>query len=140
MSVNAVPVTASAPIDEAFAREHERTYGHRAGADEPVEIVSLRVVGQGLSDRPRVPERVQIGRGAGTIGGSRRVYFGPREGWIVAQVLARSDLATPREGPAIVGGHLALIRAGESSARILATAAAGDDREAFQRWLLAISA
>jgi len=97
-----VPVTASVTIEEAFAREHERTYGHRAGADEPVEIVSLRVVGQGLSDRPRVPERVQIGRGAGTLGSSRRVYFGPRDGWIVTPVLARGDLATPREGPAIV--------------------------------------
>jgi N-methylhydantoinase A len=49
-----------------------------------------------------VPERVQIGRGAGTIAGSRRVYFGPRDGWIVTPVLTRGDLATPREGPAIV--------------------------------------
>ena len=97
-----MPVTVSASIEEGFAREHERTYGHRAGADEPVEIVSLRVVGQGLSDRPRVPERVQIGRSAGTLGGSRRVYFGPRDGWIVTQVLSRGDLATPRRGPAIV--------------------------------------
>src|SRR5207302_7076591 len=97
-----VPVMASATIDEAFAREHERTYGHRAGADEPVEIVSLRVVGQGLSDRPRVPERVQVGRGAGTVAGSRRVYFGPRDGWMVTPVLARGDRPTPREGPAIV--------------------------------------
>jgi N-methylhydantoinase A len=97
-----VPVTASVTIEEAFGREHERTYGHRAGADEPVEIVSLRVVGQGLSDRPRVPERVQIGRGAGTLGGSRRVYFGQRDGWTVTQVLSRGDLATPREGPAII--------------------------------------
>ena len=97
-----VPVTASVTIEEAFAGEHERTYGHRAGADEPVEIVSLRVVGQGLSDRPRVPKRVQIGRGAGTLGGSRRVYFGQRDGWLVTPVLSRSDLATPREGPAIV--------------------------------------
>src|SRR5258705_632395 len=64
-----VPLTASAPIDEAFAREHERTYGHRAGADEPVEIVSLRVVGQGLSDRPRVPERVQIDPASCTLPG-----------------------------------------------------------------------
>ena len=95
-------MTGSPSIEEGFAREHERTYGHRAGADEPVEIVSLRVVGQGLSDRPRVPERVQIGRGAGTLGGSRRVYFGQRDGWIVTPVLARGDLATPRQGPAIV--------------------------------------
>src|SRR5215467_9251195 len=97
-----VPVTASVPIEEAFAREHERTYGHRAGADEPVEIVSLRVVGQGLSDRPRVPERVQIGRSAGTLGGSRRVYFGQRDGWIVTPILTRGDLRTPRDGPAII--------------------------------------
>ena len=97
-----VPVTASASIEEGFAREHERTYGHRAGADEPVEIVSRRVVGQGLSDRPRVPERVQIGRGAGTPGGSRRVYFGQRDGWIATPVLTRGDLEKPREGPAII--------------------------------------
>src|SRR4030095_14392647 len=71
-----VRVPASGTVDEASAREHERTYGHRGGADEPVEIVSLRVVGQGLSDRPRVPERVQIGRGAGPRAGPPRVYFG----------------------------------------------------------------
>jgi len=45
---------------------------------------------------------VQIGRGAGTLGGSRRVYFGQRDGWTVTQVLSRGDLATPREGPAII--------------------------------------
>jgi N-methylhydantoinase A len=97
-----VPVTASVSVEETFGREHERTYGHRAGADEPVEIVSLRVVGQGLSDRPRVPERVQIGRGADRAAPARRVYFGPEQGWIDTPILARGDLATPREGPAIV--------------------------------------
>ena len=97
-----VPVTASVTIDEAFGREHERTYGHRAGVDEPVEIVSLRVVGQGLSDRPRVPERVQIGRSAGAVAGTRRVYFGPDAGWLPTPVLARGDLALQREGPAII--------------------------------------
>jgi N-methylhydantoinase A len=97
-----VPVTAGASIEEGFAREHERTYGHRAGPDEPVEIVSLRVVGQGLSDRPRVPECVQIGRSAGTLGGSRRVYFGQRDGWIVTPILTRGDLGTPHDGPAII--------------------------------------
>ena len=67
-----VPV-ADGPIDaatlaalaEAFGQEHERTYGHRAGADEPVEIVSLRVVGPGVSDRPRVPETLRIDRPGG---------------------------------------------------------------------------
>ena len=46
-------------LEEAFGREHEKTYGHRAGADEPVELVSIQVVGQGLRDGPSVPERVQ---------------------------------------------------------------------------------
>ena len=31
------------------AREHEKTYGHRAGAEEPVELVSIQVVGQGAA-------------------------------------------------------------------------------------------
>jgi N-methylhydantoinase A len=97
-----VPVTAGVPPEEAFGREHERTYGHRAGAEEPVEIVSLRVVGQGLSDRPRVPERVQISGGASATPGARRVYFGPRAGWLVTPILTRGDLVTPREGPAVV--------------------------------------
>ena len=83
-----VPVTPTVTLEEAFGREHARTYGHRAGVDEPVEIVSLRVVGQGLSDRPRVPDRVQIER-PGTSGAtpSRRVYFGPQAGWIETPIL-----------------------------------------------------
>jgi len=33
---------------------------------------------------------------------TRRVYFGPQAGWIVTPILTRGDLATPREGPAVV--------------------------------------
>jgi N-methylhydantoinase A len=100
-----VPVTASLAIDEAFGREHARTYGHRAGPDEPVEIVSLRVVGRGLSDRPRVVDRPAAGvapRTTAAVAAMRRVYFGAQAGWITTPILSRSDLATPREGPAIV--------------------------------------
>src|SRR6202041_2664235 len=50
-----VPVTAGrldaaalAAIEEGFGIEHERTYGHRAGVDEPVELVSLEVIGRGI--------------------------------------------------------------------------------------------
>ncbi|RPH77738.1 MAG: hydantoinase/oxoprolinase family protein, partial [Candidatus Rokuibacteriota bacterium] len=107
-----VPVTEHVRIEETFGREHERTYGHRAGAEEPVEIVSLRVVGRGLSDRPRVPGRAQIDRDARPGGPGpripaaerlvRRVYFGPEAGWLATPILARADLATPREGPAVI--------------------------------------
>jgi N-methylhydantoinase A len=90
-------------MTEAFGREHERTYGHRAGPDEPVEIVSLRVIGQGLTDRPRVPGRVHIDRGGPAAAGTtRRVYFGPDEGWITTPILTRGDLATARSGPAVI--------------------------------------
>ena len=95
-----------AGLDEAFGREHERTYGHRAGPEEPVEIVSLRVVGQGIPDRPRVPDVLRVDRsGPGSAGGSRRVYFGPDLGWRETPIIDRGDLATPasgRLGPCIV--------------------------------------
>ena len=100
-----VPVTADVRLEEAFGREHERTYGHRAGPDEPVEIVSLRVVGQGLADRPRVfyrPGTPQTPTAAAAAAASRRVYFGPQAGWIVTPILSRADLATPRAGPAVI--------------------------------------
>ena len=90
-------------LAEAFGREHQRTYGHRAGADEPVEIVSLRVVGLGIPDRPRVPDTLRVDRtGPGRAGGTRRVYFGPELGWHETPIIDRAVLATPREGPTIV--------------------------------------
>src|SRR5258705_8271948 len=91
-----VPVTESLVLDEAFGREHERTYGHRAGPDEPVEIVSLPVVGRGLSDRPRVAGRPAAAGGSPGAGGDaaartaapmRRVYFGPQAGWLITPLL-----------------------------------------------------
>ena len=97
-----VPVTADVRLEEAFGREHERTYGHRAGPDEPVEIVSLRVVGQGLADRPRVFYRPGTPQTPPAAAASRRVYFGPQAGWIVTPILSRADLATPRAGPAVI--------------------------------------
>jgi N-methylhydantoinase A len=90
-------------IEETFGREHQRTYGHKAGDDEPVEIVSLRVVGAGVPDRPRVPEALRVDRtGPGRAGGSRRVFFGPELGWRETPIIDRPDLATRREGPCIV--------------------------------------
>jgi N-methylhydantoinase A len=89
-------------LAESFGQEHERTYGHRAGVDEPVEIVNLRVVAQGVSDRPRVPDRISIDRPGGGDRPTRRVYFGPALGWRETPILDRPALSAPREGPCII--------------------------------------
>ena len=89
-------------MDEAFGQEHETTYGHRAGPEEPVELVNVQVVGQGLPDRPNVPDRVVAEREEASGGGARKAYFGPDMGWLETPILARRELAEGREGPAIV--------------------------------------
>jgi N-methylhydantoinase A len=89
-------------LEEAFGREHEKTYGHRAGADEPVELVSIQVVGQGLSEGESVPERVRPSRPEPAPPPPRRAYFGAQTGWLETPVLRRSDLYAPRAGPLIV--------------------------------------
>jgi N-methylhydantoinase A len=92
-------------VEEAFGREHERVYGHRAGPDEPVEIVSLRVAAQGISDRPRVPNKVVVDRAAargGATAARRGVYFGAADGWLDTPILGRADLAKPVDGPAVI--------------------------------------
>ena len=88
-----------ASLEEAFGREHEKTYGHRAGADEPVELVSIQVVGQGLRQGPNVPERVRASRGEPQPPPPRAAYFGS---WIETPVVRRSDLSKGKKGPLIV--------------------------------------
>jgi N-methylhydantoinase A len=99
----ALDAPALAALAEAFGQEHERTYGHRAGPDEPVEMVTMQVIGQGLPDRPRVPEKLLLPNASTTSRlGARQAYFGPQLGWLTTPVLHRADLTTPREGPCII--------------------------------------
>jgi N-methylhydantoinase A len=98
------PVTATTieALAEGFGREHEKTYGHRAGREEPVEVVSLQVVGRGIPERPRMPDRLEAAGSTPSVT-SRPAYFGAGKGWIDTPVLARAALATPRHGPCIHG-------------------------------------
>ena len=92
---------ALAALEEAFGAEHERTYGHRAGPEEPVELVTLRVLGRGA--RPAAPPpRIDRAAGAASHQATRRAYFGPESGWCEAAVIGRADLVQAREGPLIV--------------------------------------
>ncbi len=91
-----------ARLEEAFGAEHERTYGHRAGPDEPVELVAIQVVGAGLDAAGGVPRRVRPTRPEPAASPARRAYFGPEHGWRETAIVRRSDLATARPGPLIV--------------------------------------
>ena len=89
-------------LEEAFGAEHERTYGHRAGRDEPVELVSIQVIGVGLRAGGGVPERVLVSRAEPVPPPPRLAYFGKERGWIETPVIRRSDLKAARVGPLIV--------------------------------------
>jgi N-methylhydantoinase A len=89
-------------LEEAFGAEHERTYGHRAGKDEPVELVSIQVVGAGLRAGGGVPARIVVGRSEPVPPPPRPAYFGKDLGWRQTPVLRRSDLKAATTGPLIV--------------------------------------
>ena len=90
-----------AHLEEAFGREHEKTYGHRAGPEEPVELVAMQVVGQGLR-KSGVPALVRSSRAEPNPPPPRPAYFGPETGWLETPVLRRSDLGGGQTGPLIV--------------------------------------
>jgi N-methylhydantoinase A len=88
-------------LEQAFGEEHERVYGHRAGPEEPVELVSMQVVGLGL-EGGGVPQRMRPSRPEPEPGPPRRAYFGAVQGWVDTPILRRSDLVKRVRGPAIV--------------------------------------
>jgi N-methylhydantoinase A len=91
-----------AELREAFAVEHEKTYGYRSDG-EPVQIVGLRLVARGLSPEARVPERLRFVADASPASTSRQAYFGPQDGWRKTPVIARPMLnGGPSEGPLII--------------------------------------
>jgi N-methylhydantoinase A len=104
VAAGALDAAALAAIEEAFGVEHERTYGHRAGVDEPVELVSLEVIGRGVPEMPRAASAAaaSLAPDIAIAAPTRRAYFGPAQGWQEARVVNRSALAAPHAGPCIV--------------------------------------
>nr|WP_246340062.1 hydantoinase/oxoprolinase family protein [Ancylobacter tetraedralis] len=82
----------------AFDEEHARTYGHSLPRAHPREIVTLRVIGTVITERPEshLPARPRQGEVS-----TRPAYFG-EEGWLEARIVERHDLAAPLNGPLIV--------------------------------------
>jgi N-methylhydantoinase A len=90
-------------LDARFAAEHERTYGHRADAGEPTELVTLRVIASGIPAQPRAPERLSFPAEAAPTARSRRAYFGREHGWRETPVIGRAEVpASALAGPLIV--------------------------------------
>ncbi|MBV8336917.1 MAG: hydantoinase/oxoprolinase family protein [Alphaproteobacteria bacterium] len=99
------PRTSLQAIAEIFAREHERTYGHRADAD-PVQIVNVRIVAR-LPRDGFVPCAVPQHKGfmKARFGAStRNAYFGQHHGILATPVLSRFELDRdkPRGGPLLI--------------------------------------
>src|SRR5206468_12242278 len=70
-------------LEEAFGAEHERTYGHRAGVEEPVELVSLEVIGRGVPETPRAAAAASaaLAPDIAMAEPKRRHSFGPEQVW-----------------------------------------------------------
>jgi N-methylhydantoinase A len=103
LAAGRLDLAALGALEEAFGAEHERTYGHRAGVEEPVELVSIEIVGRGIPEVPRAASAAAAGLAPDIAIAEtrRRAYFGPK-GWLDAQVVNRSDLALAHAGPCIV--------------------------------------
>ncbi|HLH69793.1 MAG TPA: hydantoinase/oxoprolinase family protein [Candidatus Dormibacteraeota bacterium] len=88
-------------IRRRFDEIHDRRYGHHA-ADEPVEVVNIRITARGTRDRPAFP-RLRVAPGDPLVG-HRQVYFDDPSKPVRCPIYDR-DLLTPEveiEGPAII--------------------------------------
>jgi N-methylhydantoinase A len=81
---------------------HQQTYGYRSDR-EPLQFVSLKVVGRGIPKSSRVPARVSRAQESISKAGIRRAYFGAELGWLETRLMPRVALtAKPVDGPLII--------------------------------------
>ena len=82
----------------SFEAEHEQLYGHRSDADNPIEVVAVRLVGR-AGERGQV-QALRPAVRPGRMEPSRQACFdGDR---IDAPVLERSALHRPMDGPVLI--------------------------------------
>ena len=89
-------------LAERFGQEHEIVYGHRAGPEEPVELVNIAVIGRGIPETSRVPRGLKTEKLDSLKSVSRLAYFGEGHGWLDTSIITRSSLEKSVPGPAIV--------------------------------------
>ena len=91
-----------AELSESFGQEHEIVYGHRAGPEEPVELVNIAVIGRGIPDSSRVPKKLYAEEALKPFDRNRKAYFGKDHGWVETPILGRDDLQKKYSGPVII--------------------------------------
>ena len=98
----AKPLTAQAvsALREAFEDEHERLYGHRSDAENTVEVLAVRLVGEAMRDQTEGFLQPLDLKGETTP--SRMAYFGSRWGAIDTPVVARASLHGGTTGPLLI--------------------------------------
>ena len=89
-------------IEQAFHAEHEMVYGHRASDDEPVELVTVRLLAKGLDPSARELAKPKYDYTNNHQSESRLAYFGQTDGWQQAEILTRNDLREAKKGPCII--------------------------------------
>ena len=91
-----------AELRATYSELHQQTYGYRSDR-EPLQFVSLKVVGRGIPKSSRVPARVSRAQETIAETGIRRAYFGAELGWLETHLMPRVALtAEPVDGPLII--------------------------------------
>lgn len=104
VSFSSFPVTTHGleKMIQDFESAHCTSYGYRSDG-EPIQFVALKIIGQGLSETPRVPTRVQRDRETRVESTSRRAYFGKEMGWLETPVISRAAIGeSAAKGPLII--------------------------------------
>ena len=102
---SAGPAVDLVALRQAFFREHERVYGY-AAADEPVQVVAVRLTALGEPEPialPRLPAAARPEPNPARAG-ERSVYFDEAEGFVTTPIYRRERLLAGHRiaGPAVI--------------------------------------
>ena len=67
-----------------------------------MELVNIAVIGRGIPDSSRVPEKLYAEEALKPFDRNRKAYFGKDHGWVETPILGRDDLQKKYSGPVII--------------------------------------
>jgi N-methylhydantoinase A len=93
-------------LQEAFDKEHQKTYGH-SFTGRLLDVINLRVVSSVYVPEPPIDSLARIARRlARRDGEMRKAYFGEQYGRIDTPVVVVEELGpSPRSGPLLIDGY-----------------------------------